>query len=271
MAYVVRSAHIDDTIVEECDVEDACHHKLCLFRQRHVPDFFGHKNEERPDEVRGDNDEVTEGCLNDVADTCHVLVVDLANWSGLTSILSFYRLIVVEGVLLEAIHITIAILNLVLAEAVESACSGYCRINIQLMALAGHLQRIKLLEGQAEKLILIDETEELLAVCQGRLLHEANNLHPFQQDGGAEEEHTSEAEEEESDNRSPEGVLLGGDLSIVKLDVGGVLGAFHFEGVITELELLQIEAGINSRIFPKRDPHVVWRVYLIKLLVFDLS
>ena len=271
MAYVVRSAHIDDTIVEECDIEDACHYKLCLFRQRHVSYFFGDKNEERPDEVRGDNNEVAEGCLNDVADTCHVLVVDLANWSGLARIFSFQRLIVVEGVVLEAIHISIATLNLMLAEAVESTCSGYSRINIQLMALSGLLQCRKLLEGQAEKLILIDETQELLAVCQGRLLHEANNLHPFQQDGGAEEEHTSEAEEEESDNRSPEGVLLGGDLSIVKLDVGGVLGAFHFEGVITELELLQIEAGINSRIFPKRDPHVVWRVYLIELLVLDLS
>ena len=133
------------------------------------------------------------------------------------------------------------------------------------------LQCSKLLEGHTEELIFVDETPEIIAVSQGRLLHETNNLHPFQQDSGAEEKYDSEAEEEKYHDGFPTGMLRARDLSVVKVDVSGVLCASHFEGLIAKLEFLQIKAAINTCVSLKGHPHVIWRVYLIKIFVFELS
>ena len=130
MTDIIGSAQVDDAIVEECDIEHACHHKFRLISHRKISYLLGDINEERPDDIRGDNDEITEGCLNDVADTCHVLVIDLANRSGLVSIFSSYTIKVSESILFETIHASIAIIDFVLTEAVERASSGYCCINI---------------------------------------------------------------------------------------------------------------------------------------------
>ena len=65
-------------------------------------------------------------------------------------------------------------------------------------------------------------------------------------------------------------MLLRRDLSIVIIDVSGVLGANHFEFLIAKLEFLQIESGINSGVFLESNPHVIWRVYLFEILVLYL-
>ena len=127
------------------------------------------------------------------------------------------------------------------------------------------------MECQTEELIFIDETPESITVSQGRLLHETNNLHPFQQDRAREEKYYSEAEEEKSDNRFSKGMPLRSDLSVVKVYVSWVQSASKFEGLITKLEFLQIASRINSSIFLEGNPHIIWRVYLLEIFFLDLN
>ena len=127
------------------------------------------------------------------------------------------------------------------------------------------------MECQTEELIFIDETPESITVSQRRLLHETNNLHPFQQDRAREEKYYSKAEEEKSDNRFSKGMPLRSDLSVVKVYVSWVQGASKFEGFITKLEFLQIACSINSSIFLEGNPHIIWRVYLLKIFFLDLN
>lgn len=115
-----------------------------------------------------------------------------------------------------------------LTETEERACSGYCCVNIQGMFLARNLECIELLECQTEKLVFIDKTPESIAVSQRGLLHEANNLHSFQQDRSGEEKYDSEAYEEKSDDGFSKGMPLRSNFSIVIINVSGVLGAGEF-------------------------------------------
>ena len=65
-------------------------------------------------------------------------------------------------------------------------------------------------------------------------------------------------------------MLLRSNLSVVIIDVCRVLSANHFEFLITKLEFLQLEGGVNSGVFLESNPHVIWRVYLFEIFVLDL-
>ena len=113
-------------------------------------------------------------------------------------------------------------------------------------------------------------TTHLLTVGQRWLLHEAYDLHACHEPVSTEEEGDAEDYDSQDEAALAVGMVSWRYLPVFKLDVSWVLGALHFEGMLIKFELFLRESCLHRCITFVGDPHVVWSVDLIHVLVLNI-